>query len=121
MRTRKDRRNSALVSSVALLTFASAGAQAQSYIGPSGTGDSGTWETNANWSPATYPDAVGAAAVFNDPPATPRNVTFTAGGPAVTVGSLSISNGTAITQTIGQSASPGTLPLLTFDAAGAGP
>src|SRR5215213_6683261 len=110
MRIWKNRRSSSLVSSVALLTLASTGVQAQTWI----PGGGGAWDLDANWTPTPYPNAIGASAQFNSPTST-RTVTF---GSAITVGSLTMDNSGAIVQTIGQTGAP---TLLTFDAAGAGP
>jgi autotransporter-associated beta strand protein len=66
-------------------------ATAETWIGPTGNGSTGgEWTTNTNWSPATVPNGVTAAAII-DPSgvATAITRTFTMASP-VTLGSITI-------------------------------
>src|SRR6478672_8128344 len=99
----------AALAAAVLLSFTTF-ARAETWALNSGSGD---WNTAANWSPASVPNAVGASAIFNDATAT-GNRTATLGADT-TVGSISFSNNSARTNTIGtQNAAT---PTLTFDAA----
>ncbi|MGI9087270.1 MAG: autotransporter-associated beta strand repeat-containing protein [Chthoniobacterales bacterium] len=72
------------------------------------------WGTSTNWSPATVPNSVGAAAVFNDPAA---NRTVSSNG-TFAVGSITFNNNTAFTTLLNNS---GSGRSITFDEVGAGP
>lgn len=83
----------------------------------------GSWNTAANWNPATVPNAVGDNATFNNAasgsnPAQTGNRTVTLDG-AKTIGSLNLNAdaANAFTNTI----STGTGGPLTFDETGSGP
>src|SRR4051812_18396498 len=82
----------------------------------------GSWNSVANWNPASVPNSVGASAVFNgaataDNPAQAGNRTLTLDA-AITVGSITVNNDlSTFTTTI----STGTGGSLTFDAANGGP
>ena len=101
-----SRAASALVTSAALLALGVPAVQAQTWSGPATGGD---WNTAANWTPGTVPNAVGAAAVFNDSTAS-RTVTFSN---TSTIGSLTIHNNTAFVNNIGAVGGP----VLNFDVA----
>jgi hypothetical protein len=73
--------------------------RAQVWIGPGGTGDSGSWATATNWNPATIPNAVGAAVTFDTPPAN-RAVTVDSGAAGFTVGSITFTNNSAFTNAL---------------------
>lgn len=98
------------VSVAGLLVCQSPSSQAETYVPTAGTT---SWSLNTNWNPATVPNAVGAAALFDSPTAA-RTITLDA---AITAGSLSFNINTNFTNTI----SNGTNGSLTLDAAGAGP
>jgi fibronectin-binding autotransporter adhesin len=73
---------------------------AQTWIGPSGTGDGGSWATDANWvSPANKPNGAGAAAVFGSVSLANRTITNDAGATGFTVGSISYTSTAGTTQT----------------------
>jgi fibronectin-binding autotransporter adhesin len=82
-----------------LLSLAAPGARAQSWIGPSGTGDTGNWSVSTNWSSAAVPNAIGASVIFNTPPAT-RTVTVDSGASGFTVGSITFNNNSASVSTL---------------------
>jgi autotransporter-associated beta strand protein len=77
-----------------LVSIAAASARAQSWIGPSGTGDGGSWATSTNWNPATVPNAIGASVIFDSPPAA-RIITVDSGATGFTVGSLTFNDNSA--------------------------
>ena len=86
------------------------------------TGTTNTWNSAANWSPASIPNGVGASAVFNgaataNNPAQTGNRTATLDVP-ITVGSITFNNDLS---TFTNSITTGTNGALTLDAAGAGP
>lgn len=70
----------------------------------------GSWNTNANWTPATFPNGVGASATFNNATAT-SSVSLNS---AITVGSLNFTQNNSIIRTIAN----GTGGSLIFDAVG---
>src|SRR4051812_15196611 len=83
----------------------------------------GLWGDPNSWSPASVPNAVGAAATFNSPTAA-RTITL-GDGNTYTVGSMNITNNaapTGFTSTIRNNSSNtrGAASLI-FDATGAGP
>ena len=90
--------------------------QAEVWDGPN-TGTSAVWNIPTNWNPDTVPDAIGAAAIFDDPTAN-RTVTL---GEDITIGSLTFNNATSFFNRIGTASAAQGTPILTFDAAGAGP
>ena len=74
-----------LVSSAAALLFWHApSAQAQTWT----PGAGGSWAAPGNWAPATVPNAISAATIFNTPTAA-RAVTIDSGSAGFTVGSIS--------------------------------
>jgi fibronectin-binding autotransporter adhesin len=80
----------------AFLLFGDSSLKGQTWIGPSGTGDAGSWATDSNWNPATRPNSAGAAAIFNNPPAT-RAITVDSGATGFIVGSISFDNTSSTT------------------------
>ncbi|MHA3770629.1 autotransporter-associated beta strand repeat-containing protein [Verrucomicrobiota bacterium sgz303538] len=81
-------------------------------------GTGGSWNTAANWSPASIPNGVGAVAIFDSPTAK-RDVTLDA---AITVGSILINNDSTFTSSNSIASGTTTPPgSLTFDEVGAGP
>lgn len=107
----------ALIASAAFLAVSAQSVNAQTWIGPTGDGSQpGDWNVGSNWSGGTVPDAVGAAAIFNNSGSDRNPITLSKAG-ATVIGSLSINDDGLKTLRIGSSSgSP-----LTFDAAGAGP
>jgi autotransporter-associated beta strand protein len=104
---------------VAALVFAGAGAQAAVWQSPTGTA---SWNSAANWNPATIPNATGANATFNgaataNNPAQTGNRTITADG-AQTVGSIFFNNDLG---SFTNSVTAGASGSIIFDEAGAGP
>jgi fibronectin-binding autotransporter adhesin len=101
---------------VLLITFSVAlafpiGALSQSvFIPPSGTQ---SWNVATNWTPASVPNAVGAAAAFNSPTAA-QTVNLAA---AITAGSIAFTNNGAAVLTLAN----GTGGSLTMDQDGGGP
>jgi autotransporter-associated beta strand protein len=113
---------SLIVSASALALCSARPAAAAVYQGITGTG---SWNTAANWNPATVPNATGANATFNNDatannPAQTGNRTITTDG-AQTVGSIVFNNNTTVGNTFTNSITTGTGGPLTFDEAGAGP
>lgn len=83
---------------------------AETWIGPSGDGSqSGSWATNANWSPNTVPNAIGASATFNSNQTATRTISLDG---ATKLGSLSITNDTTFMNVV----QDGTGGSLEFDA-----
>jgi autotransporter-associated beta strand protein len=89
------------------------------YQGPTTT--AGSWTDGANWSSTPdHPSGVGAGAIFNNAAGNRTiNVTPTTGESPVTVGSITINNSSASSNTINGGTSGAN--YLTFDAVGAGP
>jgi autotransporter-associated beta strand protein len=82
-------------------------------------GGGGSWATDANWSPASKPNGIGAIAIFDTPTAA-RTVTSDSGASGFTVGSISFTNDS--NPAFNQSLTTGTTGSnLIFDEAGAGP
>src|SRR5207249_2357819 len=92
------------------LAWAVPSSQAQVWIGPGGAGGSGNWGDSTNWDTGTVPNAVGASATFNDPPAA-RTITMNGN---FTVGALTTTINATFSNTFSGSSS------LTFDNGGAG-
>src|SRR5262245_35215091 len=85
---------------VAVLLALTSSAPAQTWNGPTGAGESGSWATDSNWiSPANKPNSVGAAAVFNSVGSTNRTITNDAGATGFTVGSITYNSTSGTTQT----------------------
>lgn len=100
------------VGAVAFLVTVAPSVYAEIWDGPD-TG--GLWNNPANWDTnITFPDAVGAVAIFNNP-ASNRTVLL---GEDITIGSLTFNNSSGFTNTISGN---NEAFVLTFDATDAGP
>jgi autotransporter-associated beta strand protein len=87
-----SRRLSPTLAVVSLLGLTAPASLGQVWTGPTGAGESGSWNAAANWTPNTVPNAVGAAVTFNAP-TTARVVTVDSGAAGFTVGSISFTMG----------------------------
>jgi fibronectin-binding autotransporter adhesin len=105
-----SRRLSTTLAFGCFLAWAVPSSRAQVWIGPGGTGGSGNWGDSTNWDTGIVPNAVGASAAFNDPPAA-RTITMNVSS---TVGTLTTTIGSANNNTFSGTSS------LTFDNGGAG-
>jgi autotransporter-associated beta strand protein len=106
-------RTLAAAATVAVLLSSTHSARAATWIGPPPSNGSlgGDWNTASNWDTNSVPNSAGASASFNGTNVTAnRAYTFSAN---VTIGSLSISNNSAATNTY--SVVDQVTPSLTFD------
>lgn len=112
-----------VASAAALLLFNAPIAHAQTFVPTSGTA---AWNLDANWSPATIPNAVGASVVFDTPTAA-RTITVDSGATGFTIGSLTFNNNSAFANALQVGTAGSNLILdnggagvtLTFDGTGA--